>query len=178
MFAKCFSFDRYKYFHNNSSNKIYSLVPRLQIRLATRSHFLTVELARCNNKLYSNSFFYHRWNFLPFSWFPTIYELQKCKYNVNHHVRLYFYSTFLSLMFSDFLSLPASSLRRSDNIALLGVKELKIIYCSDENNSFQAGITPHLLGLLSVHIYKLFFLKTVVFQENKHLKSTSCYFSF
>lgn len=57
----------------------FSLMPRLHkfncaTRLATRSYHFTVELARCNHHLYSNSFFSrtsHLWNFLA-SLPPTI----------------------------------------------------------------------------------------------------------
>lgn len=61
----------------------------LKLRIETRSHLFTFEIARCNRKIYINIFFsrhLHLWNSFPVVCFSATYDLQTCRHNVNSHL--------------------------------------------------------------------------------------------
>lgn len=86
----------YRYINGRCSDELYQLAPPLKqfarvTRQACKAHILTVKVPACNKNFYSSSFFPRTaklWNSLPNTCFPTQYDLQSFKSNVNRFLLL------------------------------------------------------------------------------------------
>ena len=84
----------YRYFHGKCSTSLSNLVPPVRVferetRLSACSHPYTVAVPRCRTKSYSSSFFPRTaslWNSLPGACFPSSYDLQSSKRNINSYL--------------------------------------------------------------------------------------------
>ena len=86
----------YKYFHGYCSDDLKERTPSLKIfsrttRFSSAAHPLTVQIPNSHKNLYSSSFFPRTaclWNSLPADCFPSDYDLQSFKSNVNQYLSL------------------------------------------------------------------------------------------
>ena len=84
----------YKYLHGHCSDDLKLLTPDIKTfnrvtRYSTKAHSMTVQVPSCNKHFYTTSFFPRTsglWNSLPSSCFPTGYDLQRFKSNINRHL--------------------------------------------------------------------------------------------
>ena len=84
----------YKYLHGHCSDDLKVLTPDIKAfsrvtRYSTKAHSMTVQVPSCNKTFYTTSFFPRTsrlWNSLPSSCFPTGYDLQRFKSNINRHL--------------------------------------------------------------------------------------------
>ena len=84
----------YKYFDGHCSHELSLLMPPLKTlncvtRQSSGTHDYIIQIPSSKKKFYDNSFFSRtsaHWNSLPYSCFPSSYDLQTFKCNVHRHL--------------------------------------------------------------------------------------------